>query len=293
MLFVALLIAVASADYIIGDYMKTPVGYIHKDCVHGVPSGSEIIDGDDEVTVKTPSGIIETYDHCEHSMDQPSIMEEIGATGSGWQVYTKMNSGPSSDVFLGDWKVPVVPTRNGQILYTFTGMQNIDWVPPEKEPSQPFDIIQPVMQYGRTPAGGGDYWGLASWYVTLKAGAYHSKVIKLEPGDTVFGNMTRTGPETFFINGVDTRTNENATLTISKSLLSSQPWIYVTLEVYDVTSCDQYPKSGTPMPYTNLQLFESGRQSPITWTVGTNGQNPPVCGATIKVIDGTAVTITF
>ena len=149
------------------------------------------------------------------------------------------------------------------------------------------------MQYGRTPAGGGNYWGVASWYVTLKAGALHSKLIKVEVGDTIFGNMTRTGAETWFINGVDTKTNENATLTVTKPILKTQPWVYVTLEVYDVGSCNQYPPSGTEMPYSNLKLYLDGSQTPINWTVGTNGQNPPICDATIKVVDDADVTITF
>eukprot|EP00486_Rosalina_sp_Unknown_P001255 CAMPEP_0201566522 /NCGR_PEP_ID=MMETSP0190_2-20130828/6350_1 /ASSEMBLY_ACC=CAM_ASM_000263 /TAXON_ID=37353 /ORGANISM="Rosalina sp." /LENGTH=229 /DNA_ID=CAMNT_0047985359 /DNA_START=271 /DNA_END=960 /DNA_ORIENTATION=+ len=229
-------------------------------------------------------------------MNQTEIREKLGAPavdGSGWQVYTKMDAGDSVNAFLGDWKVPASPTRNGQILYTFTGLQNIDWVPPEKNPGQPFDIIQPVLQYGRTPAGGGNYWGLASWYVTLDAGAVHSKLIEVKTGDIIFGNMTKTGTESWFINGVDTETNENATLTISRAILKTQPWVYVTLEVYDVTECDQYPPSGTEMPYTKLALYESGNEKTISWTVGTNGQSPPICDAKIEVVDAADVTITF
>merc|ERR1712087_399182 len=173
------------------------------------------------------------------------------------------------------------------------GMQNIDWVPPEQEPTEAFDIIRPVLQFGRTPAGGGSYWGVASWYVTLKAGAIHSSVIRTEPGDVIFGNMTKTGPETWFINGVDTRTRENASITVSKAILKTQPWLYVTLEVYDVETCDQYPPSGTPIPYTNLTLLEDGAQKNIEWTVGTNGQQPPICNSQIKVVNPETVTISF
>jgi len=264
--------------------------------VHAVPSSSEVInEGEDGVIIKASNGRIIERHKCHHSMNQTEIREKLGLTvnGDGWQVYTKMDAGDSVSAFLGNWKVPTTPQRNGQILYTFTGLQNIDWVPPEKHPDEPFDIIQPVMQYGRTPAGGGNYWGVASWYVTIKAGALYTKVIAAEPGDIIFGNMTKTGSETWFINSVDLRTKEDAPLTVSKSILKTQPWAYVTLEVYDVESCEQYPPSGTEMPYTNLTLFESGRKTKFEWKVGTNGQSPPICGATIKVLDAQDVTITF
>ena len=127
----------------------------------------------------------------------------------------------------------------------------------------------------------------------MDAGAVHSKLIQVKSGDIIFGNMTKTGSDSWFINGVDLETNENATLSITRAILKTQPWVYVTLEVYDVTSCEQYPPSGTEMPYTNLVLYESGNEKPISWTVGTDGQSPPVCDAKIAVKDASDVTITF
>ena len=59
-------------------------------------------------------------------MNQTEIRNKLGipeVDGDGWQVYTKMNAGDSVSAFLGDWKVPTFPSRNGQILYTFTGLQ--------------------------------------------------------------------------------------------------------------------------------------------------------------------------
>ena len=42
-------------------------------------------------------------------------------------------------------------------------MQNIDWVPPDNGPKGKFDIIQPVLQYGPSSAGGGKFWSISSW----------------------------------------------------------------------------------------------------------------------------------
>ena len=46
-----------------------------------------------------------------------------------------------------------------------------------------FDIIQPVLQYGGGSAnGGGNYWGVASWYVTEDDGAIWSDELTVKPG---------------------------------------------------------------------------------------------------------------
>ena len=140
------LISASFADPFIKNYGKTPFGYIHKgmkyaqytmnriknklniniECIHEAPPGSEVINnGADGFIIKTPSGIILEHGACKHSMNQTEIRAMLGpeATGSGWQVYTKMDAGDSVNSFLGNWTVPASPSRNGQILYTFTGLQ--------------------------------------------------------------------------------------------------------------------------------------------------------------------------
>ena len=58
-------------------------------------------------------------------MNQTEIRNKLGlgVDGDGWQVYTKMDAGDTVNSFLGDWLVPAEPKENGQILYTFTGLQ--------------------------------------------------------------------------------------------------------------------------------------------------------------------------
>merc|ERR1712228_781847 len=253
--------------------------------------------GDDGIQIVLPNGDRIKHDMCSHSMNQTEVRLKLGldVNGNGWQVYTKMDVGNVS-AFTGQWNVPSAPSKDGQILYTFTGLQNIDWVPPEKDPDEPFDIIQPVLQYGRTPAGGGAYWGVASWYVTLKAGAIHSELLRVEPDHIIFGNMTQTGEDQWFINSVDmtsTATRNNTSLIVSKSILKSQPWAYVTLEVYDVESCEQYPPSGTQMNYTNMQLYKGKDDISINFVIGTDGQSPPICDASISIPKSNDVSITF
>jgi hypothetical protein len=50
-------------------------------------------------------------------------------------------------------------------------------------------IIQPVLQWGSSAAGGGPYWAIASWFV---GGAHtvYSELKIVNAGDTILGNMT-------------------------------------------------------------------------------------------------------
>lgn len=61
-------------------------------------------------------------------------------------------------LLYGEWAVPPAPPANdGQILYFWNGV----------EPDDNSAVLQPVLQWGSTPAGGGAYWAVASWYFTL------------------------------------------------------------------------------------------------------------------------------
>ena len=82
-------------------------------------------------------------------------------------------------------------------------------------------------------------------------------------------------------------------MTIKRSILSSQPWAYVALEVYDVEDCEQFPPKGTKMPYTDLVLEVGHKRQPFDWSIGTAGQSPPTCGSSIAIESPSEVTITW
>jgi hypothetical protein len=73
----------------------------------------------------------------------------------GWLAYTTYEAPTDIDSFLGYFSVPDEPQNDPEVLYLFTGLQNVNWIPlVDPEPSV-FDIIQPVLQY---PGDDGDYW---------------------------------------------------------------------------------------------------------------------------------------
>jgi hypothetical protein len=143
------------------------------------------------------------------------------------------------------------------------------------------NIIQPVLQFGSSAAGGGDYWALASWYVDSNDNAYFSTLTQTTAGHNIYGTMAQTHG-TWQINSIDTNTGQNTLLTIATN--TSEPFAFVTLEVYSVSNCGEYP-TGTDMFY---DLAFSPAFTP-TWTpVASTG-----CNEQISVVNATAVEIMF
>merc|ERR1712129_575882 len=205
--------------------------------------------------------------------------------------------GNAVNAFNGTWVVPSFPVQKSteEVLYTFTGLQNIDWVPPQNEPSAPFDIIQPVLQYGyESGKGGGPFWGISSWYVTLSNDVIQSPLVHVQPGDLIIGVMQKVGTDAWFINTIDATTKQNTSFVVSRSILGSQPWAYVTLEVYNIDNCEEeYPPKGTSIAYTDLVLQVDKRNTSIDWTEGRDGQSDPVCDAKVSTYSANSVKISF
>eukprot|EP01121_Diplochlamys_sp_Union-15-3_P010689 TRINITY_DN3022_c0_g1_i1.p1 TRINITY_DN3022_c0_g1~~TRINITY_DN3022_c0_g1_i1.p1 ORF type:complete len:300 (-),score=47.61 TRINITY_DN3022_c0_g1_i1:23-922(-) len=282
------------------EYVPTPVGYMWSDCVHKVDSGSHIIDqGENGVMVVSPNSGVLMYPRCE----KPSITKAIKNTlkqngpSDGWQVWSTFR-GPNNntfDTFLGSFSVPTAPKNWPDsgigILYMFTGLQNLNWIPNGPPAPPQFNIIQPVLQYGGGSAnGGGKYWGVASWYVTVDGtGSFWSEEIEVKPGDKIFGNMTRTGDSTWYI-GATVPSGQKTELTATHDRLKSQSWAYTTLEVYDIFDCNSFPDSSTSLDFTGLQLFQGKNPVTPTWVI-SSGDNQ--CGAQETVVDPSHIVLKF
>jgi hypothetical protein len=75
-------------------------------------------------------------------------------TINGWVEATQWDDKNQNVDFIdGDWTVPSNPATNGGTIFFFNGI----------EPSVQTYILQPVLQYGSSAAGGGNYWAIASW----------------------------------------------------------------------------------------------------------------------------------
>eukprot|EP01113_Clastostelium_recurvatum_P000437 TRINITY_DN1018_c0_g1_i2.p1 TRINITY_DN1018_c0_g1~~TRINITY_DN1018_c0_g1_i2.p1 ORF type:complete len:310 (-),score=95.59 TRINITY_DN1018_c0_g1_i2:100-1029(-) len=278
-----------------GDMVMTPLGPAPASCVHTIEDGSHIMDSDSGASVRMMDGSVWEVPACrDRARPQPKT---LSAQPDGWQAWTSFNNANNATFtsFLGQFNVPQAPSKFGDfggILYMFTGLQNVNWVPaPPRPPAPPgFDIIQPVLQYGGgSSGGGGKYWAVASWYVTLDNSFLISQLKKVQPGDAIFGNMTKTGTDTWFVGSQIVSSKQTTNLSVTRPRLSSQPWAYCTLEVYDV-DCDWFPPASSPITFSNMVLGDASGSVTPKWDTHT-GDNP--CKTSIKVASPSEVTITF
>jgi len=277
-------------------YTRTPAGIFWSECVHQVPSGTQIISSEEGTTVIHLDGTVESAQPCPVKSLGKNLKtkgtKKVGDTpDDGWQAWTAYNNENNAtfDIFLGYFNVPQSPSNfQGSILYLFTGLQNDNWVPIPNEYSTPSDfvIIQPVLQY--TSNG----WALASLYVTVDENVYESTLLPVTPGDSIFGNMTRTAPTTWYISGITG--GQNTYLNVTDTRLTYQPWAYCTLEVYGIQDCTtDFPPSNSPIKFTQMQLFDQGGKNPVTpqWQALNNGADH--CNASASVGSASDATITF
>jgi len=280
-------------------WVRTPGGkYIWHECVIEVPSGSHVEDFEGgDILVHFPNATTKAFPRCTRHY-APKRMTTRAVDVSGWQVWSQFNN-PTNATFTSMtnyFTVPKAPSKWGLagILYIFPGLQNDDWVPlkgHENDAPPGFDIIQPVLQYGGDSAnGGGEWWEVANWYVTLDDSALWTTATKVNDGDLIYGDMHMVNSTAWYIGAVMEATGEENSFIVSKPRLNVQNWAFVTLEVYDVFNCEDFPKQ-TSSDFTKISLLdENGNQINAKWDqfVGSNE-----CQSNLVVYDSATVSINF
>lgn len=296
-ILLATLVVLAAASV---SYRPTPHGYMRSDCVHEVPNGSKLsrhpITNVLLVHDKT-NEFLRELPHCDLSKgplyrttgDKQKNSRDLPPEYDGWTAYTAFKIPTTFDAYLGNFSVPDAPENVPEMFFLFTGLQNIDWIPKvDPEPSSGFDIIQPVLQY---PADAGEYFSVKSWYVTTDIGTVFSSEIVVDSGDNIFGNMTRTGPTSWYIGSTVVSTGETTSINVDHTRLQNQPWAYNTLEMYGAQDCTTYPTQ--PVVFSDLALYAKGNAIPakkVKWIVNPKNQATKFCKEKpIVKKDGTVV----
>jgi len=277
-------------------YTKTPFGHILTHCTHEVPENSHLVAQEDGSTkVLTEAGQQYVIPACDTRNGTLSVRlsRPLPPDYDGWLQYTAVNVSKLGltggfDAFTNLMSVPDKPKQAADQLFLFPGLQNIDWIPkvdPEPTESNPFDIIQPVLQYPSSSFFHSKEWELKSWYVTVNSGAIYSSGVNVDAGDSILCNMTRTGEDSWVVigtlNGGKGKTQRQSA---TNARLKLQPWAYNTLECYGCTGCDTYPTK--PITFTDNKLYQAGKQVDVpgsSWAVN------PKPAAKLKCHEKTAV----
>jgi hypothetical protein len=274
----ALLIAlVASSTNIIQDpLVLTPAGYRHQSCVHGVESGASIVQTNEGLTVNEGARTY-TIPKCQNPPH-----DDVGALPSGWAVYEMYQTTQGVSSYNGTWVTPGSPKApQSQTLFTFTGLQNAFLA--RGEPEDSISIIQPVLQWGLSAAGGGQYWSIASWYVGNQGTVVYSTLKQISNGAQIVGTMLMNANNTWTITAAAGATQT----TINVSPGAAELYVFVTLEVYSVTKCGDYPTGS--IPYTNLAVDVGGSSTSPSWSPTVT----PGCNEKVNTTNPSTVTIYF
>eukprot|EP01090_Pellita_catalonica_P005862 TRINITY_DN16084_c0_g1_i2.p1 TRINITY_DN16084_c0_g1~~TRINITY_DN16084_c0_g1_i2.p1 ORF type:complete len:172 (+),score=10.14 TRINITY_DN16084_c0_g1_i2:62-517(+) len=127
-------------------YHITPFGPFLENCVHNIPNGAHVTHVDNMTIVFDPlTGQINKIPPCASA--EPLLGKEDVGSYDGWLAYTSFHYPAGISKFLGYFSVPSAPEYDPQVLYLFTGLQNVNWIPIVDPPPSVFGIIQPCLLY--------------------------------------------------------------------------------------------------------------------------------------------------
>jgi hypothetical protein len=235
------LAALAASSAAPADYVRVPGGLMHASCVHAAPADIPL----DAATLP----------HCAH----PFLRNGANSShGAAWKAWAQSAPGGSVTSLSSEWAVPGEPIdpSSGQTLFFWNGA----------EPADTSAVLQPVLQWGTSAAGGGSYWAYASWYVSGAHGSHYSKVVKVKTGDVMTGSNV-VDKATGNWNISSTAPGREPSVLIFKPVPGDWATAYHVLEAYGVsTVCDLYPAAGA-VNFTNVAASWDGKPvSPIKWT---------------------------
>ena len=234
-------------------WVLTPLGYRDSANVHHIPDGYDL--------VRMPDGHMRaensaTGDHIDFT-ENLSSQSTKPVSDNGWITYASwLNPTPSKAVssFTTIWKVPPAPvTYAGQTLFQFNSI----------EPSSYDSILQPVLQYGPSSAGGGKYWSVASWYVTGSS-AFYSSLVTVTAGQKLTGVIKLASHSGASYNYTCTFTGIAGT-NFSMKNIAELTWCTETLEVYSVDQCSEFPHTSFSKMY-GIKLLTGKTVPSVSWT---------------------------
>jgi hypothetical protein len=272
------------------EYVITPFGYFHPSCVLQIAKGETLLA--DGRVLQHADGTLEDLPACEYPHYVAS--GEIAGAGAtkvesptidGWVEYASQTIGTEFyELFSNEWIVPPAPTsNNGQTLFFFQGLEDTNDV---------VSILQPVLQYGKSAAGGGDNWAIAAWNCCPSGTADYSSLVSVKPSDEVSGSISSTcrlGTEhcsTWDIVIEDITTAKGTSLVNSPSEGQTFNWAFGgVLEAYNVTQCSDYPSNGSLL-FPSINLFDyNGNLVAQNWK-GTVLGGSPSCSYAVSAPTG-------
>jgi hypothetical protein len=254
------------------EMVLTPEGLMDKSKVHFIEQGFGLrVENGHIQKIETKTGrMVEDFGEMEQNTERFNLNRDpsnnITSNNNrvpevqGWIAYTYW-SNPSTSTpitsFTTDWVVPSVPSKQGsQTIFLFNGMQD--------GTTSTSYIVQPVLQWGPSAAGGGKYWAITNWYVTSSE-AFFGSLVEVSTGTSLTGVMTETSSSGSKYSYNSSFTGYPTTA-VNVSNVPQAFWAAETLESYDVTNTStEYPPN-VDLAMTSINILEGSTHPSISWT---------------------------
>jgi hypothetical protein len=253
-------------------YTRTPFGRVHSSCVHRMPRGAHVRNG----TIVAKDGtVLLTYGQCPFPIldrrTHESNSKIVGDDGrlAGLLGYVESRNADVIESTSEQWffngmeanlVVPAAPSSptTSELVFLFPSFENT---------APATAIIQPVLQYGASAAGGAnETYGIAPWYIDSLNNVNTGEVETVNPGDTLDMYMFA---DTCTSDGIcdwqaeidDWTIDPPVSSYIGVEAIDSFVQVFsAALEAYSVTACNQLPNSGG-VTFSDEYFYEPGNDS--------------------------------
>ena len=268
------------------EVVYTPFGSAFKSNVHFVDKDHHLIQKNGNIElIRSKTGMTEQiYDTRLKAtnlitQDNNTLFQDWDSD-EGWITYAECEvfvSDPKPTYFGAEWVVPLPPLKKSdQLIYLFIGLGGAHILPDSNSITY---ILQPVLQWGMSPAGGGEYWAICNWLVTSEGLYFHDSLIKVNSGDRLQGivKLIANSDSTYSYNSSFIEYGEGLDVYNINHLDRG----YLALEAYNIKDCDEYP-SDEKLRMFNIQMIMDDVYPPVFWHIYNNIDN---CGEFINLIN--------
>jgi hypothetical protein len=227
----------------------TPMGWLPTAQVHRLAPGQGVDVEDDHIDVLDQAGTLA----ARHQLAADQVSPR---PGTGWIASTVWSNttGHPLTSFQSTWTVPPPPSAwDGQTIFLFPGIVNAT-----------NHILQPVLQFGSSTAGGGAYWSIASWYVSGTGAAFYTGLTPVAPGTPLVGIMALAGHTAKGFSYVSYFAGVGASV-LPVSNIPQLTVCYEALEAYGLKQRADYPATNETV-FSNINLVTTTGYPPLRWT---------------------------
>ena len=238
-------------------FVLTPGGYRHRSLVHYVPHGHRVRRRKQQIQLvhRSTRRII-----ARHDVSAPNA--PIPGLGSGWITFAAWQNTASGAIsqFATQWTVPDDPSRGdtGQTIFLFNALQN---------PGRT-NLLQPVLQWGTSQAGGGSFWTISNWYIDTSGHVCHSDCLPVLPGQVLVAIISL-GQKSNGLFSYVVSFQGYPTLDLTITNIEELVYAAATLEAYEIGDRKDYP----PVAFTamtNIAIAAGGTTPTLNWSVQNN-----------------------